>query len=135
MKRVLISYMLLSLVLTACSEVELPPDTEVPPETDTSSYSNGSYSETVYYYTPAGEDVLNLEIRVEDERIVELSVHADTNSETSADFQELFLDEVESIVVGSHLDDLPYISAINGSSLLAEAFSDALYGVREQAML
>ena len=124
MKRLLPIVTTVSLVLSGCQS-EAPENT--------AAYADGSYEEQIRYHTPGGSSYLDITIILETGIITEMHVATAHDSETSAQYEEAFLDEVFDQVVGVAIDEVPYISAINGSSLTAQAFEEALYNIQEEA--
>ena len=116
--------MLVMVVFGGCGEGEEP--------VFNLDYEDGEYVETVFYYTPEGSDQMTVYITLKNNEVKDFDLEPITKSKTSKQYQKLFLEQIEDVVVGQRIDEI-YINVVNGSSLLADAFQSAIWNIRDDA--
>ena len=110
-----------------------PSQSESDAETS-SKYTDGTYSATGTYTSPAGEESISVELTLKDDVVTDVTVEALATDPTSLDLQELFIEGIDAEVLGLPLDDIELKSAVNGASLTPEGFMDALDSIKESAL-
>ncbi len=138
-------------IFTACSsngeEVEVVENVEVevtgdPVGTDSvqievedadSAYVDGEYSVEGNYQSPAGPEMIGVDLTLEGDTVVALSVEVKSSHEVSQKYQTLFSEGVGSEIVGKKLSEIEDLGPVNGSSLSPKGFNDALAKIKEQA--
>lgn len=98
-----------------------------------SLYKDGSYFKMGNYTTPAGADSITVQLKMENDRIVGVSVGMNATNETSKNYQNLFANGIGARVVGKSLDEIGSLGAVNGSSLTPVAFNQALGLIKAEA--
>ena len=71
-------------------------------------------------------------ITLKNNEVKDFDLEPITKSKTSKQYQKLFLEQIEDVVVGQRIDEI-YINVVNGSSLLADAFQSAIWNIRDDA--
>lgn len=127
-------------LLTSCTDrddksVTLPttPTTTVKVETPTTNTSGLSVvapltrKETLSYNTPEGMVPVEFDVTVTDGIITAAAAASKADKETSKGYQDAFVKEVSSKVVGKKAKDLK-VDAIGGASLTTAAFETFVHG-------
>ena len=99
---------------------------------DTSMYSDGTYSATGSYISPGGRESLDLTVTIKDGVITDTSIVTKATDRTAQQYQEQFTDNYKTLVVGKKVDGLS-LSRVAGSSLTSNGFNDALDEIRNDA--
>ena len=100
--------------------------------TDT-TYKDGTYSETTNYSVPHGDtNSVTVKLTVANGTVTAVSVSHDYADHESAEYIDMFDQDIQSAVVGKSLNGLS-ISRVGGASLTSSAFDDALDTIRNDA--
>jgi len=105
--------------------------------TDTSgvkvTYKDGEYTETGNYVAPSGPDHLNIKVTLKDNKITNVALATPTTNPTSQHYQGLFVEGLKKEIVGKDISSIPNLSRLNGSSLTAGGFNEALAKIKTDA--
>lgn len=113
--------------------VTKPVDTSTQPGVKvTTKYADGTYAKVGSYQSPGGNETVTVTVSVKDEVIQSVNVVKGTDNETSLRFQGLFVDGVNSEVVGRKLSDVK-VGVVNGSSLTGIGFNKAIEEIKVAA--
>ena len=113
--------------------VTKPVDTSTQPGVKvTTKYADGTYAKVGNYQSPGGNETVTVTVSVKDEVIQSVNVVKGTDNETSLRFQGLFVDGVNSEVVGRKLSDVK-VGVVNGSSLTGIGFNKAIEEIKVAA--
>jgi uncharacterized protein with FMN-binding domain len=101
---------------------------------DTSAeYTDGTYTATGDYVSPAGPSQVTVEITLQDDAVTEVVVTPLSTDPTAKGFQTKFADGIADVVVGRDIDTLD-VSRVGGSSLTSGGFNDALEQIKAEAL-
>ncbi|WP_421741146.1 FMN-binding protein [Cellulomonas sp.] len=109
-------------------ETASQPSDEPTASEDTSAQSgltDGTYSATGTYESPAGQETVAVSLTLADGVVTAVEVTPEATNPTSKQFQTTFASGVADVVVGQPIDGLS-VDAVSGSSLTPEGFNDAL---------
>lgn len=101
----------------------------------TSQYSDGVYTAEGKYYSPGGEQTIELELTIADGRISAVDLSGVEPDLESSRYQQKFNAGLENLVVGKKIEESFITGRVNGSSLTADGFNDALDSIIEQAQV
>jgi len=102
---------------------------------DTSAeYTDGTYSATGDYVSPAGPSQVTVEITIEDDSVTAVTVTPLATDPTSKGFQTQFASGIADVVVGRDIDTLD-VSRVGGSSLTSGGFNDAVEKIKAEALV
>lgn len=110
-----------------------PIDSDDNSSVDALSYVDGVYTQSGSYQNPPGEDSVSVTLTIEEDVVTAVSVSANSDDETSLKYQKLFMEGVESVVVGKPLNELAPLGPVNGSSLTPKGFNQALELIKSEA--
>lgn len=103
-------------------------------DADTSAeYTDGSYTATGDYVSPAGPSQVTVELTLEGDTVTAVTVTPLSDDPTASGFQGQFADGIADIVVGRDIDQLA-VSRVGGSSLTSGGFNDALAQIKADAL-
>jgi uncharacterized protein with FMN-binding domain len=105
---------------------------EEPEEVSASDYSDGTYSATGSYQSPAGSESIAVSLTLEDDIVTSVTVSSHAENDTSVQFQNKFIGGVSSQVIGMDLDQLS-VGNVAGSSLTPKGFNSAVASIKAQA--
>lgn len=117
--------------------VETGVDTPTPTPTATAVastvvYKDGTYTAEGTYNSPAGEEKVSLQIKLENDLVTEAIVVAESKSPVSKEFQKKFISGFSEFVIGKNIDTLN-LTKVSGSSLTPKGFNDAVSKIKVQA--
>lgn len=95
-------------------------------------YTDGTYSATGSYVSPAGEETVDVSITLEGGVITATEFTGNATNEKSINFQGLFASGYQDQVIGKRVDEVA-LDKVSGSSLTPKGFNDALDQIRTQA--
>lgn len=98
------------------------------------AYKDGHYSATGGYDSPAGKELIEVELVLKDGIIMNVNIVPQSKNETSLKMQEAFGDGIGLQVIGKKLDEMPEITNVNGSSLVSQGFMRSLNKIRNEAL-
>lgn len=101
------------------------------PTTSSSGYKNGTYSATAQYEAPDGQQAIGLSLTIKDGVVEDTSIDNQASGRESFEYNERFIADYKSQVVGKKVDSLSGL--VSGDSLTLNAFEDALSQIEEQA--
>lgn len=103
------------------------------PDAGTSaSYADGDYSAEGSYISPAGEEAVKVELRLEGDVVTAVTVTPEADDPTARSFQERFAGGIADVVVGKDIDTLD-VSRVAGSSLTSGGFTKAVEAIKADA--
>ncbi len=110
-------------------------DSAVDTSADTSAeYTDGTYSATGDYVSPAGPSQVTVDITIEDDSVTAVTVTPLATDPTSKGFQTQFASGIADVVVGRDIDTLD-VSRVGGSSLTSGGFNDAVEKIKAEALV
>jgi hypothetical protein len=98
---------------------------------DATMYTDGTYTSTGTYRTPAGNEEVDITLTLKNGLIADATGVNRGRDPKSKKFQQLFLDNFKGLVVGKKLSDVS-LSKVSGSSLTPKGFNDAVLKIRTQ---
>ncbi len=98
----------------------------------TTKYVDGTYTKVGMYQSPGGADKVTVTVVVKDDVVQSLSLVNGGSNEGSVYNQNLFIEGVNSLVVGKKLEDVK-VGKVNGASLTGEGFNKAIGEIRTAA--
>jgi uncharacterized protein with FMN-binding domain len=102
---------------------------------DTSAeYTDGTYTATGAYISPAGPSEVSVEITLESDTVTSVTVTPLQTDPTAKGFQTKFAGGIADVVVGQDIDTLK-VSRVGGSSLTSGGFNDALAQIKAEALV
>lgn len=107
---------------------ESEPTQQVEEVKDSPWAQDGEYlSIELKYFSPAGEENNVVKVMVdEDNTITDFEMTIGTANETSIAYQERFIEELETTLIGMTPEEAADIDTIAGASLTTTAFTDAI---------
>lgn len=102
---------------------------------DKADFRNGSYSVTTNYNRPGGTDAITVNVTVSSNLITAVTVNGHAEHAISRKHQLSFSRDAATLTVGKRIDEALIVGAVNGSSLTAKAFNNAVSQIRSQAAL
>lgn len=100
----------------------------------TLKYVDGVYTQTGAYQSPAGPESIKVTVSVKDDFVSSVTVVSNAVNEGSKQYQALFIDGINSLVVGKKLSDVAALGQVNGSSLTPKGFQQALASIKSDAL-
>lgn len=100
--------------------------------TDINTYKDGTYSATGTYSSPGGNEKIKIDVTVVSNVITATSAQEQATSRDGEQYQELFIANYKSLVVGKSINSVE-LGQVSGSSLTSNGFNDALEQIKEQA--
>lgn len=98
----------------------------------TTKYVDGTYTKVGMYQSPGGADKVTVTVVVKDDVVQSLSLVNGGSNDGSIYSQNLFIEGVNSLVVGKKLEDVK-VGKVNGSSLTGEGFNQAIADIKAAA--
>jgi uncharacterized protein with FMN-binding domain len=126
---------------TTTSSVTSSPTTSDTATTETNSndtaassgtYADGTYTATGGYNSPGGAQKINVSVTIKDGVVTDSSVTEGSSDGESQEYQERFISNYKSQVVGKKVDDIN-LSRVAGSSLTPIGFNNALDQIKDKA--
>lgn len=97
------------------------------------AYEDGAYTEVGNYQSPAGTESVTVTVTLKGDVVESVNVVSNAVNETSKKMQGLFIEGVDSLVVGKKLDEIGDLAQVNGSSLSPQGFNAAVEAIRLDA--
>lgn len=131
-------------VVTAPADTSSQPATSTPASatsTVTSSpadkpkalvYKDGAYTAVGTYDSPAGVESISITLAIKDDVITSASAVNQAGDETSSRYQDIFISNFQSLVVGQKVDSIR-LTKVSRSSLTPAGFNAALSKIKVQA--
>jgi hypothetical protein len=110
--------------------VKVPP--VIVPKKIVSVYRDGTYSLTVSYSSPGGEDQIAVSLTLKNDIVTNVSVTPLAGDRTSERYQSRFISNYKQFVIGKNIATL-FLSNVSGSSLTTKAFNNALAQIKVKA--
>ena len=104
----------------------------VPADPDASGYTDGTYTESGSYQSPAGEESVQVSVALEGGVITAVEVTPDATNPQSKQYQKAFASGIADEVVGRPIDGAD-VDVVSGSSLTSEGFNAALARIAADA--
>ena len=98
------------------------------------SYTDGTYTQTGSYQSPAGPEDVGVTITLEADVVSGVEVEPMPDNPTTREYQGRFAGGVADAVVGKKLDELS-VDKVAGSSLTSGGFNDAVGKIKSEAQL
>lgn len=99
----------------------------------TGDYTDGEYAATGEYLSPNGSESISVDVTLENNKIVDVTVVGDATSGNSLRFQTEFEEGIATEVVGVNIDELN-VDKVAGSSLTSDGFNDAIEKIKAEAL-
>ncbi len=112
-----------------------PIDEEAAEAANTAQYKNGFYTATGGYNSPAGSETVEIELAIDDDKVINVNIIPQARNETSQRYQQLFAEGIGLVVIGKELSEIGDYASVNGSSLTPGGFDRALRKIRDEAKL
>jgi len=96
-------------------------------------YSDGTYEEIGAYQSPAGAETLGVKVTIKDDVVTSLVVTNRATHEVSLKLQNMFIQGINTLVLGKRLEDLDDFTVVNGSSLTPKGFNSAIKSIKVDA--
>ena len=119
----------LAATLTGCAPAVEAPVVPIGP------YVDGEYTAAGHYTSPAGREIIEVRVTLQDDLIQEVHVEWTDGdaSEEVAHFQNAFDSDIQSVVIGVDIDRIA-VDRVGGSSLTSTGFTEAIEQIKLQAM-
>ncbi len=95
-------------------------------------YKDGTYSATGNYFSPSGQEEVQVSLTLSKDVIVDASYQGTAQFGRSQMYQQFFGDGYRELVVGKPIDQVS-LTVVNGASLTPQGFMDALAQIKSQA--
>lgn len=112
----------------------LPTSTSTSATTTTTLFKDGTYSVNTSYNSPGGMDDLGVSVTILGDKVTAVKVTNGAHDSTSVRYQNNFISNISSVVVGQKIGTLK-IGVISGASLTSRSFNDALNKIRTQSQI
>lgn len=96
------------------------------------NYKDGTYTANVTYFTPDGQEPLDVKVTLSGNTITDSSVDANTISGEGQRYFDRFSSYYKSQVVGQKISDVS-LNRVAGASLTTDAFNQALQQIMQNA--
>ncbi len=96
------------------------------------TYKDGSYKTMTSYMTPGGPESITVTVTIAGGVISATDMQGNPTTRDAQEYQDIFLSEYKSSVVGKKLSDIS-LDRIAGASLTSNGFNDALDTIRIDA--
>ncbi len=116
----------------ATSTIEATTTASSTPPLAVTEYKNGTYSASGTYKSPAGIEIVNVSVVLENDIVTETSFKGMAENPKSIGFQEQFANGYRALVIGKNIDTIK-LTKVSGSSLTPIGFNDALGKIRDEA--
>ena len=101
--------------------------------TPADEFASGTYTSHGKYISPDGEQTIEVEITVSEGNITNATLSPVDSDLESLRYQQKFNSGLSGLIVGKRLDEAYISGNVNGSSLTADGFNEALDSIIEQA--
>ncbi len=105
---------------------------EMPQETISTKYKNGTYTVVGEYVSPGGPEQVEITLVIEDDKVLNASGVSKATLPTSINFQGQFLGGFKDVILGKNIDEIK-VDKVAGSSLTPKGFHDALEKIKLEA--
>lgn len=102
------------------------------PAESASQFKDGSYNAEGEYTSPGGSEAVSVSLTIKDGVVTDSTVEPQAVNPNSERYQDLFIGDYKTEVVGKSLADLQ-LGAVAGSSLTPNGFNDAVANIKTQA--
>ena len=99
---------------------------------DASGYTDGTYTASGSYQSPAGDESIEVSVALSAGVITAVEVTPDATNPTSKQYQTAFASGIADEVVGKSITDAN-VDVVSGSSLTSEGFNSALAAIASDA--
>ncbi|HSX00017.1 MAG TPA: hypothetical protein VLH38_03205 [Patescibacteria group bacterium] len=106
--------------------------TPTTPSTTSGAYKDGTYKATGGYNSPGGIESIEVSVTLSANTVVESTVVADADDPSAKSYQDVFVANYKTFVVGKNIADIK-LGNVSGSSLTSEGFNNALDQIKRQA--
>lgn len=96
------------------------------------TYTDGEYSSTGSYQSPAGEEEVGVTLSVEGDVVTAVTVEPMPSNPTTEQYQTQFAGGISDAIVGQPLADIS-VDRVAGSSLTSGGFNEAVEQIRAEA--
>lgn len=96
------------------------------------SFKDGTYQASSDYFTPGGQEGINVSLTVQNGTVTASTVSHQSNNRESEAYQYEFSQGYKQYVVGKKLSDIN-LFAVSGASLTTQGFEDALAQIQTKA--
>ena len=96
-------------------------------------YKDGTYEEIGAYQSPAGAETLGVKVTVKDDVVTSLTVTNKATDEVSIKLQDMFIQGINTLVIGKKLENLDDFTVVNGASLTPAGFNNAIKAIKVDA--
>lgn len=128
-------------VLSACATggqstpaaSQVKPTAAAPGAANAGTHTDGTYSATGTYTSPAGNESIEVSLTLASDVITGVSVKPQATDPNAAQFQKRFASGVSAVVVGKNIGDVK-VGAVSGSSLTGAGFNEALETIATQSL-
>ncbi len=97
-----------------------------------SAYKDGTYTTTASYSSPGGTEKITVSLTLKDDKVVASNVTTTPADHDSRYYQQQFIDNYKSVVIGKDISSLQ-LGRIAGSSLTPIGFNTAVKQIKAQA--
>lgn len=118
----------------ATAPVQVMKTETAPTKVQSTTYTDGTYSATGSYTSPAGEEEVSVSLVIQNDTVLSSTFKATSDSGKSREYQKKFADGYISQVVGKKLSDIR-VGKVSGSSLTGKGFNDAVTRIQAQAKI
>ena len=101
------------------------PVVPVIPPVQITAFKNGTYSATGTYSAPSGEESIGVTLVLKNDVVIDASVRALATNPRSVRFQQQFVNNFASQVIGKKITNIS-LDNVSGSSLTPQGFNDAV---------
>ena len=98
------------------------------------TYTDGTYTETGSYQSPAGPEEVGVTLTLEADVVTAVEVEPMPDNPTTTMYQERFAGGISDAIVGKKLDELA-VDKVAGSSLTSGGFNDATSKIKSEARI
>jgi len=102
------------------------------PTATSSAYKDGTYSATGNYTSPAGQETVDVTVRIANGIVTDAQFTGHGQNPVSQMRQQAFKEGFQAQVVGKPIDQIS-LGVVNGSSLAPKGFIDALNKIKVEA--
>jgi major membrane immunogen (membrane-anchored lipoprotein) len=114
------------------SDQVLAPTTVLTESVTSGNYQNGQYQAVGKYLSPGGEESIQVELTLQDGKVVAAQAKSLATLPTSQEFQKQFVENFQPQVLGKNINELS-LDKVAGSSLTPKGFNNAVEQIKEQA--
>ena len=97
---------------------------------NTGTMLNGTFNLSGTYNSPAGLEIMNATVTIKNDVITAVSAQNVAKAPISKKLQDNFIGGISGQVVGKNIKDVN-VTHVNGSSLTAKSFNDALHALEK----